>query len=86
MKKILAILIFTLSFIGLSGAARAYYYDGNGMYHCRWVRAHWSHGVWYPAQRLCYSYEQTYRYHCRWMPAHSNYGVWYPAQKVCWTR
>ena len=30
---------------------------------CRWVPAHWRHGVWYPAHKECFiKYGRGYRY------------------------
>lgn len=31
-----------------------YYYNGVYYVNCNWVPAHWSHGVWYPARRVCW--------------------------------
>jgi hypothetical protein len=45
---------------------------------CRWVPAHWSHGYWYPSQKVCYGY----RIHCEWVKNYRHYG----GHKVCWYR
>lgn len=72
----LSVAILAGSLLMGSGVAEA-------AYSCRWVPAHWSHGVRVAGHKVCWN-RPGYGARCRWAGGYWRHGYWHRGHRVCW--
>ncbi len=78
MKSKLSLWLVSIIF-GLSLSSIASSADAHRYYNCRVIPAHWAHGYFYPAQKVCWGT----RVRCGYVNGHWYRGLWYEGHRVC---